>query len=227
MDVFSPNFDCQVSQQSHWAEGHGEASVPGCDVDWDSDNQQVTGPTMFMQTPTCTNKNGSTTHGDNPQRFLVCAMNATIKPDPSYPSYSKSGTRRHKRYDSAGDVRTLDSIGYVGLQDRIIKSPLGERADFGLSGAGPGFLLQADNMTCLICIPRYSVSPADVYLVREKVINITIQDDTPSRQIPGLSSWHMAISIFHSLGLGKYFWNRRYLLLFYPFPSFEYINFRL
>ena len=213
MDVFSPNFDCQVSQQSYWGEGDGEASVPGCDVSWYSDSQEVTGPTIFMQTPTCNDNNGSTTHGDNPRRFLVCAMNATIKPDPSSSLWSTeahsssaiySGPPRHKRYDSAGDVGTLESIGYVGLQDSIMKSPLGERADFGTSGAGPGFLLTADNITCLICIPRYSVSSADVFLARENVINITIQDDTPSRQIPGLSSWHMAMSIFHSLGIGKY-----------------------
>lgn len=166
-----------------------------------------------MQTPTCNNNSGSTTHGDNAQRFLVCVMNATTKPDPMSPIYSSesrsspalySGPPRLKRYDSAGDVGTLDSIGYNGLQDSIMKSPLGERADFGLAGAGPGLLLEADNITCLICIPRYSVSPADVYLAGEDVINITIQVDIPSRQIPGLSSWDMAMSIFHSLGLGKY-----------------------
>ena len=198
VDVFSPNFDCQESQRSDWSEGSGEASVPGCNITWQSDSQEVVGPTLFMQTPTC-GTDDDTNQGEGAQRFLVCAVNATIEPDPNFAE--ESSEPPNKRDTNEDKTSVLDFRDYMGLQDAFLDSPLSRRADFGEEGAGPGNLLIAHNVTCLICVPNYTVSTGNVTLAEGKVIDFTLQENAPSRQIPGLSSWQMAMSIFHSLGI--------------------------
>ena len=72
--------------------------------------------------------------------------------------------------------------------------------DFGSAGAGPGLTIIADPITCLICLPSYSITTGEVTLVGQNVTSIVVSANAKGRQISGLSPWQQGISIFQALG---------------------------
>jgi hypothetical protein len=72
--------------------------------------------------------------------------------------------------------------------------------DFGLAGCGPGCTIQAVNITCLVCLPRYSITAGSVVMKQQTVTDVVIPENATSRQILGLSSWQMGMSIFQAVG---------------------------
>ena len=72
--------------------------------------------------------------------------------------------------------------------------------DFGDVGAGPSLTIIADPITCLICLPSYSIATGEATLVGQTVTSIVVSANAKGRQISGLSPWQQGISIFQALG---------------------------
>ncbi|KAL8692966.1 MAG: hypothetical protein Q9218_002115 [Villophora microphyllina] len=73
--------------------------------------------------------------------------------------------------------------------------------DFGSAGAGPMATILADPITCLICLPTYSVRTGKVTMTGRTVKDVEFSTSTTTRQIPDLSAWQMGLSFFHALGV--------------------------
>lgn len=72
---------------------------------------------------------------------------------------------------------------------------------FGSAGAGPMATISADPITCLICLPHYSIRAGNITLTGRTVTDVIISASAAPRPIADLSSWQMAMSFFHSLGV--------------------------
>ncbi|KAL8650436.1 MAG: hypothetical protein Q9226_005141 [Calogaya cf. arnoldii] len=81
VEVFSSDLDCQPSNLASFKNGYGSASVPGCDITWLSNGQQVTnGKHILMQNGTCAARGvTSGSNDEDKQRFIICAMDAKIQ----------------------------------------------------------------------------------------------------------------------------------------------------
>ena len=71
--------------------------------------------------------------------------------------------------------------------------------NFGSAGAGPLATIMADPITCLICLPQYSIKAGNVTMTGRTVTDVNILPSATTRQITRLSSWQMAMSSFHAL----------------------------
>ena len=78
--------------------------------------------------------------------------------------------------------------------------PSTKGGDFGQAGAGPRTTIIADPITCLICLPSYSIATGEATLVGQIATSIVVSADAKGRQISGLSPWQQGISIFQALG---------------------------
>ncbi|KAL8782423.1 MAG: hypothetical protein Q9213_005387 [Squamulea squamosa] len=161
VDIFTSDLDCQTSNQSYFKSGYGEASVPGCEISWSSEGQQVmNGQHILMQNGTCAVR-GVESASEDLQRFVICAMDAK-------------------------------------MQEYNDGMPHG---DFGSAGAGLMATILADPITCLICSPTYSIKVGKVTMMDRAIPGISIPTSATTRQIPGLTTWQMGMSFFHSLGV--------------------------
>ncbi|KAL8807990.1 MAG: hypothetical protein Q9200_004455 [Gallowayella weberi] len=59
----------------------------------------------------------------------------------------------------------------------------------------------ADPITCLICLPTYSMRIGNIARTDRDVTKVEFSTSPTSRQISGLSTWQMGMSFFHSLGV--------------------------
>lgn len=73
--------------------------------------------------------------------------------------------------------------------------------DFGSAGAGPMATILADPITCLICLPRYSIRKSNVTMKGRTVTYVGDSSSVGTQQIGGLNSWQMGMSFFHALGV--------------------------
>lgn len=88
------------------------------------------------------------------------------------------------------------------MNSTMVTNPSGKPSgDFGEGGAGPLAKIVAEPITCLVCLPTYSVATANVTMTGQNVTSVDFPPNAQSRQIPGLSSWQMGMAVFHSLGV--------------------------
>ena len=72
--------------------------------------------------------------------------------------------------------------------------------DFGEPGAGPETTIVADPITCLICLPSYSITTGEATLIGQNVTSVVVSANAESRQVSGLTPWQQGMSVFQALG---------------------------
>lgn len=136
----------------------------------------------------------------------------------SFPDCSVSWTSEEQQVDG-GDILLMQNASCatneISPQDEsaqrflicamdsiMVQNPAGdEGGDFGEAGAGPLATIEATSITCLICLPTYSIATANITMIGQNVTGVSFPPDAQSRQIPGLSPWQMGMSVFHSFGV--------------------------
>ena len=65
--------------------------------------------------------------------------------------------------------------------------------DFGEPGAGPETTIVADPITCLICLPSYSITPGEATLIGQNVTSVVVAAKAESRQGSGRHPWQQGL----------------------------------
>ncbi|KAF2116381.1 hypothetical protein BDV96DRAFT_51302 [Lophiotrema nucula] len=157
VDVLSSDLVCEAAPAT-FSNGYLEATTSSCTLDWTT-GQRILAYTLVMQPAKCTTSyNQTKLQGEDAERFLICALNATMIP---------------------------------------CTPPCG---DFGLGGAGPTETITANAITCLSCVPTYSISTGNVTMIERNVTDIKLPTNTTDRTIPGLSAWQLGLAAFQAVG---------------------------
>ena len=151
-----------------------------------ADTASFSNGALSASIPSCYTEWNSDGQELNGQKLIMlntsCAINESSEPDQDVQRFLVC----------AMNARTEQVPGFGNPDDM---------PDYGSAGAGPGYTIIGDPISCLICSPRYSIRLGEVTVVGQNATNVTFLDDhSEGRQITGLSSWQMGMSVFHSLG---------------------------